>query len=183
MRLVFLLEEPSMAAFLKQLLPRLIPEDILFQLVPHQGKQDLQRSMPRKIRAMDAPNTFFIVLHDQDSQNCVELKNKLESLIRGLPAFQNNRCKIRIVCNSLESWILGDISSLRELAPRLNPEQHRNKAKFREPDRLDHPEQELRRIVPRYQKVSGSECIGKVINIEQNRSTSFQVFVRTLQEI
>ena len=36
-----LVEEPSMEAFLKTLLPRLLPQDRTFQVHPFQGKQDL----------------------------------------------------------------------------------------------------------------------------------------------
>lgn len=44
MKLVFLLEERSMAVFLEGLLPRILPEDVVFTLVPHEGKTDCERS-------------------------------------------------------------------------------------------------------------------------------------------
>ena len=48
-KLVFLLEESSMADLLDDFLPRLFPE-LRFQCIPHDGKQDLERSIPRKLR-------------------------------------------------------------------------------------------------------------------------------------
>ncbi len=55
-RLVFLLEEDSMRILLEGLLPKLFPE-LLFQCVPHDGKQDLEKSIPRKLKAWREPGT------------------------------------------------------------------------------------------------------------------------------
>ena len=49
-RVVFLLEEYSMKVLLDGLLPRLFP-GLLFLCVPHEGKQDLEKSVPKKLRA------------------------------------------------------------------------------------------------------------------------------------
>ena len=54
-RIVFLLEEFSMEGFLEVLLPRFFP-DLSFQCVPHEGKQDLEKSIPRKLRAWRDPD-------------------------------------------------------------------------------------------------------------------------------
>ncbi len=43
-RIVFLLEESSMGDLLEVLLPRLFP-GLYFQCVPHEGKQDLEKSI------------------------------------------------------------------------------------------------------------------------------------------
>ena len=44
-RIVFLLEEDSMKVLLEGLLPRLMP-DLTFQCLAHEGKQDLEKSVP-----------------------------------------------------------------------------------------------------------------------------------------
>lgn len=49
-RLVFLLEDYSMKVLLDGLLPRLFP-GLAFLCVPHEGKQDLDESLPRKLQA------------------------------------------------------------------------------------------------------------------------------------
>ena len=46
--LVFLLEEPSMKVLLDDLLPRFYPT-LSFRCIPHEGKQDLERSIPRPV--------------------------------------------------------------------------------------------------------------------------------------
>jgi len=63
--LIFLLEEPSMKNVLEEILPKIIPEQISFNCIAHQGKQDLAKSIPIKIRAFNniSPHTQFIIVH------------------------------------------------------------------------------------------------------------------------
>ena len=60
-RMVFLLEEQSMKELLDGLLPRLFP-GLNFLCVPHEGKQDLERSIPRKLRAWRVPGDRFVIV-------------------------------------------------------------------------------------------------------------------------
>lgn len=53
-RLVFLVEERSMKVLLDGLLPRLFP-DLAFLCVPHEGKQDLEKSIPRNFVLGESP--------------------------------------------------------------------------------------------------------------------------------
>ena len=50
----FLLEEPSMVNCLEQILPKILPEGFVLNencfLRPHNGKSDLLKSIPRKVR-------------------------------------------------------------------------------------------------------------------------------------
>jgi hypothetical protein len=51
-KLVFLLEEPSAREVLLVLLPQIVPVGkIAFQCLSHEGKSNLQKSIPIKIRA------------------------------------------------------------------------------------------------------------------------------------
>ncbi len=72
-RVVFLLEEYSMKVLLEGLLPRLVP-DLPFICVSHEGKQDLARSIPRKLRAWREPGVRFCVIRDNDGADCRALK-------------------------------------------------------------------------------------------------------------
>ena len=53
-RLEFLVEERSMAEVLKVLLPRILPAswvlDENYFIRPHEGKSDLKRSIPKKLK-------------------------------------------------------------------------------------------------------------------------------------
>ena len=79
-RVVFLLEEYSMKVLLEGLLPRLVP-CLPFLCVPHEGKQDLERSIPRKLRAWREPGVRFVVVRDNDGSDCRALKARLAGLL------------------------------------------------------------------------------------------------------
>lgn len=72
-RVIFLLEEPSMKAFLLEFLPRLVPgwrHEEHFLLVPHEGKSDLDKSIPRKVKAWREPGVRFVIVRDNDGADC-----------------------------------------------------------------------------------------------------------------
>ena len=78
-RVVFMLEEYSMKVLLDGLLPRLFPR-LSFLCVPHEGKQDLEKSIPRKLRAWREPGVRFVVVRDNDGSDCRALKQSLVDL-------------------------------------------------------------------------------------------------------
>ena len=47
MKLVFFLEEESMKELLDGILPKILPDNITFKTIPHEGKYDLEKSFPR----------------------------------------------------------------------------------------------------------------------------------------
>jgi hypothetical protein len=100
MKIVFLLEEPSMAALLEGLVPRVLP-GVPFQCIPHEGKADLEKSIPRKLRGWREPDVRFVVIRDQDSADCKDVKRRLAALCK-----QGNRpdTVVRIACRELEAW-------------------------------------------------------------------------------
>jgi hypothetical protein len=85
-RVVFLLEEPSMKVFLQTWLPRIVPgweEGANFLLVPHEGKSDLDRSVPVKLKAWREPGTRFVIVRDNDGADCIATKRRLLGLVSG----------------------------------------------------------------------------------------------------
>ena len=68
--LVFFLEEPSAAAMLKHLLPRLLPNHVTLRFIILQGKQDLEKQLIKRLRGWRTPNTKFVVMRDQDAADC-----------------------------------------------------------------------------------------------------------------
>lgn len=79
-RIVFLLEEPSMKLLLQGLLPRLFPGWVEFEhfvCIAHEGKSDLDRSIPVKLKAWRFPYDRFVIVRDNDNANCVDLKARL----------------------------------------------------------------------------------------------------------
>jgi hypothetical protein len=82
-RLVFFLEEYSMKVLLEEMIPRVFP-GIGYLCVPHEGKQDLEKSVPRKLRAWREPGVRFVVVRDNDGSDCRALKARLVDLCRGV---------------------------------------------------------------------------------------------------
>ncbi len=83
-----LVEEPSMKNFLELILPKILPSDFILNencfIRVHEGKQHLLKSIPQKIRAYNHWHmpVKVIIVHDKDSNNCIELKQKIKSLVK-----------------------------------------------------------------------------------------------------
>lgn len=178
MMLVFMLEEPSMKAFLEGLLPRVIPAGVGFKLIPHEGKTDLERSIVRKLRAWKTPDTRFVVVRDQDSGDCVAIKERLAKLCKeaGKP-----EAHVVIVCRELEAWFIGDLAAVGGAYAQPALARWQDKEKFRDPDRLGSPSRELKELVPGYGKMDGGRRMGSCIALEGSRSRSFGYFVRKVK--
>jgi len=172
-KVIFLLEESSMKVFLEGYLPRLMP-DLDFLCIQHEGKQDLEKSIPRKFRAW--PGAVFVVLRDNDGADCRAIKARLRRLSE-----ESGRADalIRIACQELESWYLGVPEILAEVYFRPKLAELGRKAKYRNPDHLGNPSGELTRLVPEFRKMDGARRMGMSMPLaeSENRSRSFRVFV------
>jgi len=179
--IVFFLEEPSAREMLNGLLPRMLPSDIHVRYLIFQGKQDLEKNLARRLRGWLNPDSKFVVMRDQDAGDCRQVKRKLATLCNDAG---KESVLIRIACHELESFYLGDLAAVeRGLGPRrLSSKQ--NNAKYRNPDRLANPSEELKKLtVGGYQKISGSRAIGKHLSVERNFSTSFNMLVSGIQKL
>lgn len=176
--LVFFLEEESMKAALERLVPRVLPQ-AHSTYVTHQGKQDLEKSIPRKLRHWGAP-ARFVIIRDQDAGDCRAIKHRLAELCRGTP---HEHPLIRIACRELESWFLGDLQAVERAFSIAGLGKRQNTEKFRDPDRLGSPSRELQQLVPRYRKVDGARLVAEHLDLEHNRSHSFRNLVRGLRGI
>jgi len=178
-RLVFLLEEYSMKVFLDRLIPRLFP-DLPFLCVPHEGKQDLQKSIPRKLRAWREPGVRFVVVHDNDSAECSSLKEELVGLCR---KGSREDTLVRIAVQELEAWYIGDPAALAAAFSDPSLESIERRGQYRDPDAVVRPSAELTRLVPAFQKVSGARRMSTQLTREGNRSRSFSVFLRGIDTV
>ena len=182
-QLVFFLEEPSAREMLKNFLPRILPEPdhITVRYVVFDGKQDLERQLGRKLRGWLTPNTRFVVMRDKDQADCLKVKRCLVGICRdaGKPDVL-----VRIPCHELESWYLGDLNAVEQGLQIPGLAQQQERAKYRRPDRIANPVQELRKLTKeQYQKIAGSRAIGLHLSPNANRSHSFTVFVSGLRRL
>ena len=172
MKLVFLLEEKSMKHFLDGILPRILPEEVTFQTVPHEGKSDLQKSIRIKLLAWNEPDVKFVIVQDQDSNECHALKKKLLQLCEGT----GKSVLIRIACHEMEAWYFGDLHAVSRAYGR-NLGKAVQRKKYCVPDEIISPKRELRILVPEHQQIDGAKRIAKYIDIERNTSVSFRMFI------
>ena len=178
--LVFLVEEPSMADFLDELLPRLFPK-LCFKCVPYEGKNDLEKRVPQILRAWRRPNTRFVVMRDQNGGDCRQVKTKLRTLCE-----QGGRpdSLVRVVCRELEAWYVGDQGALAEAFPNSARRILRalGRSRFRNPDAVVHPADALSELIPAFQKLSGAKAMGKLLS-RKNSSRSYQVFLEGVERL
>ncbi|RKZ88641.1 MAG: hypothetical protein DRR19_12305 [Candidatus Parabeggiatoa sp. nov. 1] len=178
--LIFLLEEESMSEVLSILLPRLLPPQVDFRLIYHNGKQELEKAIPYILRRWQAPHIHFVIARDQNSDDCVKLKQRLKQLCQkaGQPD-----ALIRIVCHELESWFLGDLTAVEKAFNLKGLAKQQDKKKYRDPDRLANAAEELQKLVKNYKKLSGACAIAPHLDLTNNRSHSFQVFISGVQKL
>lgn len=184
-RIEILVEETSMKEFLILLLPRVLPDNWILNhnyfIRSFEGKQDLQKGIPNKIKVFSnwrREKVGVVILQDQDSSDCKELKEKLVALCE-----QNGNCPklVRIVCKELEAWYIGDFEAVSKAYRNFTYQNYVNRAKFRNPDECN-AYNELKRILPEFQKVSGAKKIAPFIDVERNKSESFKQTIQGIKE-
>jgi hypothetical protein len=179
MRLLFVMvEEESAKEVLNTLLPKILPKDVHHIITCYEGKNDLQKSIPTKLRAWNVPNTKFLILHDQDSADCVKLKEMLQSMCDE----HRSGVLVRIACIELEAWYFGDLYAVSKAYSR-NLLTLSYKKKYRIPDKIHNPKDELKKLIPQHQQVIGAKRIAPFMNIERNTSQSFNMFVSGLKKL
>lgn len=181
-RVIFLLEEPSMKVFLTELLPRLVPgwpEGEHFQLVAHEGKSDLDRSIPIKLKAWREPGVRFVIVRDNDGADCSAVKARLRRLCAGT----GREAVIRLICQELEGWYLGDEPALLDAYPDRDKVIRKLVKRFADPDGCLKPSAELKREMPEFHKQDAARRMGRRLEPARSRSASCRVFVRTVLQL
>ena len=169
-----------MADLLDRLLPRLFPE-LSFQCIPHDGKRDLAKSVPRKLRAWREPDVRFVVMRDQDGADCREVKSQLVESCRNAG---RHDVLVRVVCRELEAWYLGEPEALALAFPGAGARVQRElrKRRFQNPDAVVNPSAAVASLIPEFQKRRGARSIAAFLS-RGNRSRSFQVFIEGLERL
>lgn len=167
-----------MKAALQALLPKIGIDAHQVTIIPHQGVQDLESSLPRKLKAWRDPAARFLVLRDNDNGNCAARKQRLLNIIN--QTGRGQQCKVRIVCQQLESWFIGDRPALEAsgLFPKL-PKTFPVAA----PDTVARPVDRLRRLKPDYTKIAGAQAIAPHLDIANCVSPSFGQTVDAIRQL
>ena len=179
MRLVFFLEESSMEVFLEEFLSRNFPQ-LEFLFVVFDGAKDLELSFHRKLRHWRIPGDRFVVVRDNDGGDCYSRKKKLSDLCSEAG---REDVLVRIVCQELEAWYLGDLDALADAYDDPSVLKYKEKAKFRNPDSISRPADQVGKFVERLSKRDAARRLGRVIDVESNRSNSLRVFVEGVRRL
>lgn len=178
-------EEPSIKKVLDNIVPKVLPENTFFSVYPHQGKQDLERALNTTLPSISKiPGARIIISRDQDSSDCIELKNILKNIINGRVSCQY---KIRIVCKELESWFLGDLMALERAFPRFKAESIAGKAEIRDVDSIVNPSTYILKVIPEYSKteylpkVENAERISQFMVLDGNQSKSYNQMIEAVK--
>lgn len=177
--IVIFTEEESMNAALEELLSRNFPErrkGIDWFLIDFNGKSDLERKFPRRMKIWNYGEPLFVILRDNDGSNCLALKKRLHDL--AVPIAKP--FKIRVVCQELESWFLGDSQAVNKAYPRCRFSN--GTAKYRNPDAMNNASQKLGELTGDFSKVGRASMIAAHLDPARNVSRSFMVFFQTLQQ-
>ena len=197
--LEFLVEEPSMEAFLREMLPRLLPGGCSFEIHPFRGKGDLLRKLANRLRGYSRwlPHDWrLVVMVDRDDDDCRKLKAQLEQAAAGFGL--RTRSQVgnadwqvvsRIVVEELEAWYFGDWEAVRTAYPKVSSAIP-NKSGYRDPDAIPGGTWEaFERILRRHgyfptglSKIEAARAIAPHIEPARNRSHSFGLFRNALAE-
>jgi len=186
--LFILTEEPSIKNIFDVVLPQILPQNVDFRILVHQGKNDLERALTDKIASLSRiKGVKILITIDQDADDCKQLKQKLAELVD-----ENCACeyKIRIVCKELESWLLGNLLAIEKAFPRFRSVLYTEKEQMRNVDKIKgKPSDFLLRIVPEFKdrkklpKLEFSKKIAPFLDIANNTSTSFNHTINAIKKL
>ena len=182
-----------MEAFLRALLPRLLPQDRSFEVHAFQGKADLLGKLESRLRGYAAwlPQDWRIaVVVDRDDDDCRKLKARLEVMARRARLRTRSRVRgprwqlvNRIAIEELEAWYFGDWRAVCLAYPRLPPTL-RSKQGFRDPDAIGGGTWEaFERVLQKHgyfngglPKIEVARTLGAVLDPTRCESKSFARF-------
>jgi hypothetical protein len=191
--LVLLVEELSMEAFLRALLPRLLPPDRTFEVHSFQGKSDLLEKLQDRLRAYSQWLPFdarIVVVVDRDDDDCKKLKSRLEAAATSAKLLTRSRSRgrpwqlvNRIAVEELEAWYFGDWAAVCRAYPRV-PASVPKRAGYRNPDAIRGGTWEaFERVLQRHgyfktglPKIEVARTIGEQITLQHSQSVSFLAF-------
>jgi hypothetical protein len=195
MHLDFLLEEESARAALLHLVPRILGAKVTADYKVFQGKKDLLDNLPARLkgyRKWMPGNWRLVVLVDEDRQDCLEIKSRMEgaAIEAGLPTLTAMRAVQgqfrvinRVAVEELEAWFFGDVEALCTAYPGV-PSSLGARAPYRDPDAVKGGTWEaLERVLQKagyyrggIPKVEVADQIAAHMNPDRNTSASFRVF-------
>lgn len=190
-----------MKAAMDVLLHRMIDGKANFRVMDHGGKSRLLKNLPVRLRgyANWQENWRVLVLVDRDQDDCLALKQKLETVAQAahLPTKSRPdhsghfRVVNRIVIEELEAWFFGDPAAVASAYPKTA--RMLTKAPYRDPDAITGGTWEaLERVLLSTGHLAGGSRLPKIVvaraiathmDPTRNHSPSFQAFRKGLDAL
>lgn len=145
-------------------------------VIDFNGKSDLENGFPERMRKWNYGDPLFLILRDNDGSDCRKLKARLANLAAPV----GKPFKVRVVCQELESWFIGDSEAVKMAFPACRFSNAT--AKYRDPDTLTNASQELAELTGDATKVGRASMIAPHLDPARNRSRSFRVFFDILRQ-
>ncbi len=168
-----------MKVLIEGLLPRMFP-GLPFFCIEHEGKSDLEKSIPRKLKAWREPGVIFAVVQDNDNGDCSALKRRLKRRCR---ESGRDDTLIRIVCQELEAWYIGEPEAMAAAFADAKLRRIASQPRYRNPDEITNPSSVVKRLVPSFQKTAGARLMANHLTREENRSASFAAFLNGVERL
>ena len=146
LHLEFLVGEASLEAALTQLLPKILPSNVTFNIHPYRGKPDFLAKVSNRLKGYQAwlpPDGKIVVLVDEDREDCLKLKKQLEDMAISAGLINKSSCQKdksfqvlnRIVIEELEAWFFGDVQAICQAYPKVSANLAKQK-RYRDPDAI-----------------------------------------------
>ncbi len=198
-KLEILVEELSMEAALRLIVPKIIG-DLSFDVYPYQGKGDLLKKLPDRLRGYAAwmPEGYrIVVVVDRDDAGCEDLKQQLEKAASDAGLVTKTQAKgsvyqvvNRLAIEELEAWYFGDWEAVLAAYPGVNPNIP-HKAGYRDSDAVpggtweafERVLQKARYFKTGLRKIEAARTVAQYKDPNRNSSQSFRVFREALSEM
>lgn len=181
-----------MEAFLRSVLPRLLPRECTFDVHAFQGKDDLRGKLQLRLRGyaawLPADWRIMVVVH-RDDEDCRVLKRRLNEIARSAGLRTRTHARRapwqlvnRIAVEELEAWYFGDWAAVRAVYPRA-PADVPRRSRFRDPDAIAGTWEAFERLMQVHGyfkggllKIEAARAIGRHVDPARSSSRSFRVF-------
>jgi hypothetical protein len=201
MHIEFLVEEPSAEAALHNLILKICGDGISYDIHAYRSKSDLLSKLPKRLKGYRnflPPDWRIVVLLDEDREDCISLKEKLDctakdaGLIAKSMVPDGTRFQVlnRIAVEELEAWFFGDIEAIHQAYEGV-PITLGTKSAYRDPDAIkggtwEAMERELQKagyFKSGLAKIKAARAISANMVPSRNRSRSFQAFQNGLLDV
>ena len=175
-------EGESDSEFLRGLLAKVLPADVVFYTIVFGGKRGLAKKLPARLRAWRKPDCVFLVLRDQDDGDCREIKEQLKKICA---AARKPAALVRIACRELENWYLGDLAAVETVYPQSKAARKINQRKFQSDnvDRLNGKDEMEKLCGGEFGEIDCARRMGQSMDISVNQSVSFRHLISGVKKL